>query len=354
MKHLIDCRGKEPGCLPGSVGRTVLALVLATVLAWAPLPAAAEADARAMLRVPPQLAMEALPGFASRASPTDTLAAGVPRPRAQASPLGPEQMRQRTWLVLGGSFLAVSAFAVRNGWADNLTGEFGTRSEGWFGGRTYAGGADKFGHAFAGHAGTRLLASGLRWARHSREGALRLAALSTFGVRLGVEILDGFERGHQFSWEDLAADAAGVGVGYLLESRPELDALVDFRIQYWPSDARRRAGAFRARGGDNDGYTWLLALKGSGVPALRDHPVLRYLELSIGYGTMGYDAADGANQFGTRHIYYGISLNLSEVLNATVFRSTPRAAPVRRISETVLEYVQMPGTALLADHRLEP
>jgi uncharacterized protein YfiM (DUF2279 family) len=246
----------------------------------------------------------------------------------------------------------VAAFGALNGWADNLTASFGTESEDWFGRDTYAGGADKLGHAYAGHVGTRLLADGLRWAGHSPDEALTLGALSTFGVLVGVELLDGFEEDHQFSWEDLVADAAGVGLGVLLEQRPELDALIDFRMQYWPAEARRRARDARDHGGDYDGYTWLLAFKGSGVPALREHPLLRYLELAVGYGTVGYGSEGGVDHSGSRHVYYGISLNLSELLGATIFRATPRQAPVQRVSGTVLEYVQVPGTALLADREL--
>lgn len=296
------------------------------------------------------------PGVRLQLNPPPLLAAalepGLRPPPPEKSPLLPEEMRKRTWLVLGGGLLGIAAFGAQAGWADNLTSRFGTKSEGWFGQRTYAGGADKLGHAFAGHVGTRLFTAGLQWAGHSPEDALRLGALTTFGVLLGVELLDGFERKHQFNWQDLIADAAGVGLGMLLEKRPDLDALIDFRMQYWPSDAERRARPVQTVNGDYDGYTWLLAFKASGVPALREHPVLRYLELSVGYGTVGYGTADGVEQFGSRHVYYGISLNLSELLNTTVFRDTPRTAPVRRASEMALEYIQVPGTALFADHRL--
>ena len=54
----------------------------------------------------------------------------------------------------------------------------------------------------------------------------------------------------------------------------------------------------------------------------------------------------------SRHVYLGISLNVSEILRNSVFRDSARKTRSQRVTETVLEYVQVPGTAVLADHRL--
>jgi hypothetical protein len=261
-----------------------------------------------------------------------------------------EQVHWRSGAVIGAGAVGVALYGWRAWWEDGLTAEFGTEDEGWFGEDTYAGGADKLGHAFSAYIGTRLFARGLEWAGNPPDRALRLGALSSFAILLGVEIGDGLEKEHQFSWEDLVMNTAGVGLGVLLEKRPSLDELVDFRLQYWLADARRRAD--EPREGDYDGHTYLLVAKASGVPALRTHPWLRYLELAVGYGTMGFDTIDDVPISGTRLLYYGISLNLSEVLHSTVFRGASKKGRVQRITKTALEFFQVPGTALLADERL--
>jgi uncharacterized protein YfiM (DUF2279 family) len=253
--------------------------------------------------------------------------------------------------VLGGGLLGVAAYGASAGWYDDLTGELGTESEDWFGEHTYAGGADKLGHAFSGYLGSRLFAGGLRWAGNDPQWARTVGAATTLGILVGVELLDGYERGHQFSWEDLVADAVGVGFGVAMERYPEWDRLLDFRLQYWPSDAERRAG-HESPGGDYDGQTYLLVAKARGVPRLREHPFLRYFGLAVGYGTWGYGSADGEPVSGTRLLYYGITLELSEVLGATAFRDAQTPSWPQRLTDTVLEYVQVPGTALLGDRRL--
>jgi hypothetical protein len=294
----------------------------------------------------------ALPERAPPASVEPSAAAPDPEPPAAGPPrLSDTDVRRRTGLVFGAGLLGVAAYGANAGWFDDVTGSFGTRSEDWFGKHTYAGGADKLGHAYAGYAGTRLLADALEWAGNPPARAQGLAALATFGVLLGVEVLDGLERQHQFSWEDLLADAVGVGLGVWLERSPSIDALLDYRLQYWPADVRRRAPDTGADG-DYDGQTYLLVAKASGVPALRAHPVLRYLELALGYGTFGYGTVDEEPVRGTRLLYYGPSINLSEVLASTVFRHSQRPGRAQRLADTVLEFVQVPGTAWLADSRL--
>lgn len=95
-----------------------------------------------------------------------------------------------------------------------------------------------------------------------------------------------------------------------------------------------------------------MVAKASGIPALRSRTPLRYLELAVGYGSRGYEPNDGSPfRDRSRRVYGGMSLNLSEILGDTVFRNT-RGGRAQRVTDTVLEYIQVPGTAALADHRL--
>lgn len=87
------------------------------------------------------------------------------------------------------------------------------------------------------------------------------------------------------------------------------------------------------------------------MPQLRN--MMCYFELVVGYGSSGCEPDDGApvpNR--SRHIYFGVSLNISEILRNTVFRGTAEKARCPWVTETALEYVQIPVTAVLADHRL--
>jgi hypothetical protein len=159
-----------------------------------------------------------------------------------------------------------------------------------------------------------------------------------------VEVLDGYSRQYEFSKEDAIMNVAGAAVGYALERNPDLDRLIDVRLLYRPS-----AGKFDPFG-DYSGQKYLLAVKASGVPALRDNPLLRYFELTAGYGTRGYESIPGIAR--SRHLYFGVSLNLSEILAQTVFRGTSERSRTQRATDLFFEFIQVPGIAALADHRL--
>lgn len=188
-------------------------------------------------------------------------------------------VRLRTFGVIAGSAAAVAAYGSRVWWKDGLSDTFKMEDEGWFGQNTYAGGADKLGHFFSSYLGARLLTRGLEWAGNPPDRALQVGALSALGIMLGVEVLDGYEPDSGFSAEDMVMNIAGVGLGVLLEKHPDVDELFDVRFQYWPADARRRAEGADASG-DYDGHTYLLVAKASGVPALRRHTWVKYLELT--------------------------------------------------------------------------
>lgn len=267
-----------------------------------------------------------------------------------ATQLDHAQTQRRTLEIIAGSALVVGAYGKVKWWQNGFSGNFTRQNEGWFGRNTYSGGADKLGHFFMNYAGTRLATSAFEWAGNDREHALDLAFLTTLGIFTAVEVADGFAKQWHFSKEDASINAFGAGAGLLFEKNPQLDRILDMRIQYWPSkDNGSRFEPF----GDYSGQTYLLVGKASGVPALREHPWLRYVEVAVGYGTRGYSSNHGQiNAIGTRNVYWGISLNLSEVLEDTVFKRSSEQNLTRRATNTFLEYVQVPGTAALAKHPL--
>lgn len=271
---------------------------------------------------------------------------------ARAAALTEEDRRFRTQALIWGGAGTVLAYGATVWWKDGRSSHFRTASEGWFGEDTYTGGADKLGHAYSTYVGTRLLASAFEWAGNNRDDAVVLSAATVFGTMLAVETLDGFSERYKFSKEDMIMNAVGTGLGLLFEKNKRLDDMFDFRLHYWPSGDAKRLNQVGPVG-DYSGQTYLVVAKATGIPQLRNHNVLRYFELAAGYGSRGFEPNDGAPAPDrSRHIYFGISLNISEILRNTLFRDSAEKTRSQQITNTVLEYVQVPGTAALADHRL--
>lgn len=264
---------------------------------------------------------------------------------ARAVPEAGFRVRECSLGIMVGNALGVALYGRQKWWQDGFSGRFRAVDEGWFGQRTYSGGADKLGHFYMNYASTRLFARGFERCGNDEGHALRFAAWLTLGTFTTVEVLDGFSKKWRFSREDALMNAAGVATALLIERNPELDRVLDLRLLY---RASRENGAGFDPFGDYSGQTYLLVAKASGIPSLRHHSWLRYVELAVGYGTRGYAGSGPAR----RYMVAGISLNLSELFGGTVFRNAPRERGARRVADTALEFVQLPGTAALARHRL--
>ena len=262
------------------------------------------------------------------------------------------QKQFRTRLLISGFALSTALYGA-TAWWDDSSSEFNVRHEDWFGKDTPNGGADKLGHAYSFYASTRLMKSGFEWAGHKPKKAAQLAGITSATLSIGIEIMDGFTEKYGFSTEDMIMNLSGIGIGVLLESYPRWDDLFDIRLKYWLSDDAKRLNDYDPLA-DYSGQTYLLIAKASGVPLLRKHTLLRYLELAVGYGTRGYQPTDGTGSQQTeRNVYYGLSLNLSQLLGDTVFKNQQRKKNrIQKVTENVLEYLQMPGTALLFKNNL--
>lgn len=263
----------------------------------------------------------------------------------------PRELRWKNAAVIGGIAFSVGIYGANSWWKEGLSGSFRTIDEGWFGQNSYAGGADKAGHAFFTYTGARLLARGFEALGNEPGRALRLGVWTSLGVMTGVEMVDGFSKRFRFSMEDAVANASGAAFTVLMEKYPELDALVDFRLLYRRSADARRVGETDPIA-DYSGQLFLLAFKADGVPAFRDLPVARYLELQVGYNTHGYEPNDGVKIDPHRRIYYGVGINLSRLLGDAVFRGDLKDGRIQRGADTVLEFLQVPGTAARSYRRL--
>lgn len=299
--------------------------------------------AEAQLRLPSIPFGEGYTLAASTADPVPpTVAPGVEQQRSRPTP---DELRLRNTALIGGGALLVGAYGMNKWWNEGFTGQFRTENEGWFGQDTKNGGTDKLGHAYFTYIGVRLMTLGFEAVGNDRSQAIKLGFWSSLGVMTAIEVADGYSRQYRLSREDAIMNVAGAGLGYLLERNPDLDRLVDIRLLYKPSE-----GSSFDPAGDYSGQKYLFVAKASGVPALREHSVLRYFELAAGYGARGYQGPLGAER--QRNLYFGISLNLSEVLGQTVFRGAKERSGAQRATDLFLELIQVPGTAALARHQL--
>lgn len=265
---------------------------------------------------------------------------------AQPAVLNEKTTRFRTAALMATSIGGTLAYGRAKWWRDGFSGGFKTVNEGWFGQDTNYGGADKLGHAMFAYTGTRLLTRAFEWAGNDSATALKLGLWTSVGTLMGVELIDGFSKKWRFSKEDAVANLAGGALAYLMERNPELDALIDLRLQYSSPSGGHKFDPF----GDYSSQRYLLVLKASGVPAFKQHPLLKYLEINLGYGTRNFDTNSRALTPPTRHAYFGISLNLSELLRNTVYKGNASPSRTQRVTETFFEFMQIPATTMQADH----
>jgi hypothetical protein len=214
-----------------------------------------------------------------------------------------------------------------------------------FGVHTYAGGADKLGHFWAGHmlsyATTEALVHGGYRTFPSTIVAFGLSQL--FGTV--SEYKDSLH--YQFEYGDLIANASGAVFNILLENVPELDRLVDLRLDYWPSPEYRRLVRHGNIDGAQDysGQSYLFAVHLRAIPGLADSPWLgwtRFTDVVLGFETRNYAPMPAdPNAIPRQTLYGGVAVDMQAVLEA-LFRDSLG----RRIGHGVLEFVAVPGTTL--------
>jgi hypothetical protein len=245
--------------------------------------------------------------------------------------------------------------------------------DGWVGDETYAGGADKFGHAWATYSLARGGAELLRqWGGYDRLTANVASTLASELLFTGVEVKDGFY--YEFSFSDLTGDTLGAVAAFALTQWPRLDELFDYRVEYWPSTMYRRKvdGSSPCPSGgcskwniaeDYSGETYLLAFHPGGIHALRDMKygtVSRFVDVAVGFGSRNYKpeavtsedmrAAPGKP---TQELFFGVTLNAQGLFDYLLEggRSTT-ARTARKISHGVFEVFNPPFTymSVEADH----
>lgn len=191
--------------------------------------------------------------------------------------------------------------------------------------RSYAGGADKWGHAFASYGlargTTELLVAGgwRRWPASLAASGLAAAAFTTQELKDGN--IWGFEVG------DLAADLSGAALSVLMENVPAVDRVVDFRLQWFPSkDFRKLAGAHPWSRGDGvdfaqdySGMSFQLAFHPA--PLASYHEALwwtQWVDVVVGFETRGYSPKPmPQTYYPYQDFYAGLGINLQGIIDRT-------------------------------------
>lgn len=236
--------------------------------------------------------------------------------------------------------------------------EFIWGRDGAFGVQTYAGGADKLGHTWAtlglARLGTEILN---QWGGYGRLRSAIIGTSLSQALFLAVEIRDGFT--YQFSYWDFTGNTIGALLGFAQSVWPRFDELVDFRVQYFPSEIWRER--LRKDGNvdvaeDYSGQTYLLAFHLGAIRPLREARWgmwSRYVDLAVGFETRGYkpdprykvDPEDPAKQdFAHRQtLFLGVTLNAQGVFDHLLGGRAPK---LRKVTHAVFEVFNLPYTTL--------
>jgi len=211
--------------------------------------------------------------------------------------------------------------------------KFNFASEGWFEEDTSEGGADKLGHFYTTYGLSHLFAWRYRaWGYTDAEANL-YGTLSSLGFQTFMEFGDGFSS-FGASSQDMMANLAGAGAGYLLGKKPELARKFSIRMEYVPDFS----GSFDVLT-DYGNQKYLLAIKADGFNFV-SNPLLKYLELQVGYYARGYEEFNPRfEDTRSRTLFFGIGINVSKILQ-------------RKYKTRVLDYVQLPYTAVRSKHKL--
>jgi hypothetical protein len=286
------------------------------------------------------------------------LVAAPQRVHAEPAPEESEAHPTAAWITLGSAY-GVFATWMYVAWYRNhkSLASFKWGGDGWIGPETYAGGADKFGHAWAtmslARGGTELLH---QWGGYKMSTASIAATALSEALFIGVEVRDGFS--FEFSFSDLTGDTLGALAALALSNWPRLDELFDYRVEYFPSPIYRRKvdGSSPCRTGgcsrwniaeDYSGETYLLAMHLGGIHSLRDWRYggwSRFVDVAVGFRSRDYkpppDPITSADP--RQELFFGISLNAQGVID---YLTKPCSAG-HKIGHGVFEIVNVPFTSL--------
>jgi hypothetical protein len=229
---------------------------------------------------------------------------------------------------------------------------------GWAGDQTYAGGEDKFGHAWSTMSLSRLGDEVLeQWGGVDHHKAMFLSTALAEALFIGVEVRDGFA--FEFSYSDIGGDTVGALVALALMQWPRLDEMFDFRVQYFPSQMylRKLDGSSPCPYGgcsrwniaeDYSGQTYLLAFHLASIHSLREMQygtLARFVDVAFGFDSRNYKPQPDADLAVApkQQFFLGISLNAQGVFDYLLEdKSSPRAKTLRKVTHGLFEVFNLP------------
>ncbi len=282
------------------------------------------------------------------------------RDEAKRRPPDPDQPKRP---VAAASTLA-AAYAVFTAWMfvawykhHKPLEKFRWGGDGWMGPTTYAGGADKLGHAWSTMALARLGTVILNdWGGYARRKAALVSATLSQILFTGVEVKDGFY--YEFSFSDLTGDTIGALLAAVFDLFPRVNELFGFRVDYWPSVMYKRklAGTSPCPAGgcsrwniaeDYSGQTYLAALHLGGIAAVRNKigPAARFVDVAGGFGTRNYRPLPDRDITETPHqdLFLGLAFNAQGFFDWLL---EDRAPKLRKVAHGLFEVFQMPKSTV--------
>lgn len=270
------------------------------------------------------------------------LFSGEPAPPPLFEPLPPRPLfdSKSAWITTG-VLVVTPLLGYFAWWRDEPSSHFTFTREHWFGPTTYAGGADKASHIFAGWASQHLLESAYRGVgRTGREARLLSVSVASLAGAL-IEAGDGFSQ-YGASWEDAAMNVVGA-VASSEVSRLGLRDTVGMRIGFVPSTIPPPCCRYGGYGTDYARQIYTLDLKMAGLlPRVQAKPgPARFLLISLAYGARGYRySPEWARE---RNLGLEVGLDLAEILRAA---GVPDDRWWGSALLGVLSYVRLPYTSL--------
>ncbi|HQO39654.1 MAG TPA: DUF2279 domain-containing protein [Spirochaetota bacterium] len=250
--------------------------------------------------------------------------------------------------VLTGIIPPLTLAFGRKVWAWGESHEPRMGNEGWFGQDTSFGGADKVGHLYAHYVVERMLFTAYDHLDSRPNEALIFSTTMSCIVGLMIELGDMYTSAYGFSFNDLAADYAGVAIGTLLDKYPLADSFFALTVTYTPTEGYldNEHGWLRAFEWVNDysGFKYLANFKLAGLKniGINIPEFLRYIQLDAGYYTKDYSTYDHMNNHHDkrRYLYCGISINFAEIVKDFYEDDSSVAC---RISQIPFRYYTIPS-----------
>lgn len=216
---------------------------------------------------------------------------------------------------------------------------FHFNSEPWFNEKSASVGVDKLGHAYNTYLIAEVLHSQLHHKTSASEGDALTAAILASALMAFNELSDGIEPDSGYSMEDILMNTAGAAFSLLRNTVPGLKEKVAFKLEIYPDK-----NIYSAQGKPHYAQQrFMLSLQGGGFKELEKTP-LRFLDLQVGYYASDFlDEDREAGLKPKRHLFFGVGLNLGELL----FKGS--RSTLGKAAWSVLDYFQPPYTSLRYD-----